>query len=148
MPALWRGAYFVKARAEGETGSVPWPREAGPFTTRTAEFEHGRPEEEMVRFVQCLVLGEFSDATDVDEDGRAVGYRVWTPDGSLAHVEGGEVRQAGPRRLWDALDHARSWFASQGHPSRDRFGATITPDRQVYWLDEPGNVVPPLIAAS
>ncbi|WP_335983382.1 protein-L-isoaspartate(D-aspartate) O-methyltransferase [Streptomyces sp. CA2R106] len=136
------GSYFMKARAAGAVGRVPYPHDAGPFTARTAGTDIALLRGEMFRFVGSLALGEFSDATELDHDGSAVGYRVWTPDGSLAHVKGGTVRQAGPRKLWDVLELAHTWFQSHGNPSRDRFGTTISPHRQFHWLDEPGCRVP------
>lgn len=138
------GSYFMKARAAGAAGSVPYPHDAGPYSVQTAAIGHVPAGGEMFRFVQSLVLGEFGDATEVDEDGNATGYRVWTPDGSVAHVDGDTVRQAGPRKLWTALEHAHAWAESHGHPSRDRFGVTVACDGQAYWLDEPGCLVPSL----
>ncbi len=145
---LARGSYFMKARDEGGTGNVPYPRDAGPFTGRTAEIGHGGLNGEMFRFVQSLVLGEFGEATELDDDGNTAGYRIWTPDGSLARVEGTKVEQAGPRELWTTLERAHSWYASHGHPSRDRFGATISHDRQSYWLGEPGSALPSPVTAA
>jgi protein-L-isoaspartate O-methyltransferase len=136
------GSYFMQAREAGTTGSVPYPHDAGPFTVRMAGIDLSLLNGEVFRFVQSLVLGKFGEATELDEEGNAIGYRIWTPDGSLAHVEGSKVRQAGPRMLWNALELAHSWFESHGHPSRDRFGATITPHDQFHWLDEPGSPVP------
>jgi protein-L-isoaspartate(D-aspartate) O-methyltransferase len=54
-----------------------------------------------------------------------------------------QVAQAGPRRLWDDLEAAYSWWEAQGKPSFERFGLT-TPGGPLYkvWLDEPGNPVP------
>ncbi|WP_328462012.1 protein-L-isoaspartate(D-aspartate) O-methyltransferase [Streptomyces sp. NBC_00448] len=139
---LAHGSYFMKARDEGGSGSVAYPRDAGPFTGRTAGIDHNVLDVEMFRFVQSLVLGEFGEATELDDDGNSVRYRVWTGDGSVARVEGAKVRQAGPRKLWDTLELAHAWYEKHGHPSRDRFGATITRDRQSYWLDEPGSPLP------
>jgi hypothetical protein len=35
----------------------------------------------------------------------------------------------------------RSWVAA-GQPGYQRFGLTVTPDRQELWLDDPANVIP------
>lgn len=139
---LTGGSYFMKAREEGTTGSVPYPHDSGPVQERTTTIDHDLLKSENFRFVQSLALGEFDGATEMDGDGSATGYRIWSRDGSLAHVEGTTVRQSGPRRLWDAVEEAHSWFESHGHPPRDRFGATITPHAQHYWLDEPDNHTP------
>lgn len=64
-------------------------------------------------------------------------------DGSWAEVEHrpGQrdylVRQAGPRRLWADVVGAYMWWLQAGRPERERFGITVTPDRQCVWLDDP-----------
>lgn len=62
------------------------------------------------------------------------GERSWAsidrePDGR--HV----VEQYGPRRLWDEVEAAYAWWVDIGRPARERFGLTVTPDRQTVWLD-------------
>lgn len=52
-----------------------------------------------------------------------------------------EVRQAGRRRLWDEIDAAYRWWHAAGSPGPDRYGVTVTRDRQTVWLDEPGNAI-------
>lgn len=49
------------------------------------------------------------------------------------------VTQGGPRRLWDLLEYAYADWQELGEPSRDRFGVTITPERQELWLDDPAS---------
>jgi protein-L-isoaspartate O-methyltransferase len=51
------------------------------------------------------------------------------------------VRQLGPRRLWDEVVAARTWWHECGQPALDRFGLEIRDDRQWLWLDTPDNVV-------
>ncbi|QKW22522.1 methyltransferase domain-containing protein [Kitasatospora sp. NA04385] len=52
------------------------------------------------------------------------------------------VRQAGPRRLWDEIAAARSWWLEEGKPTLSRFGVTVAADgTQTVWLHDPGNVV-------
>ncbi|WP_241255863.1 rRNA adenine N-6-methyltransferase family protein [Candidatus Protofrankia californiensis] len=52
-----------------------------------------------------------------------------------------EVRQYGPRRLWDELEAAYDRWLRAGRPDHTRFGATITPEGQSFWLDVPEQVV-------
>ncbi|SFO86014.1 protein-L-isoaspartate(D-aspartate) O-methyltransferase [Amycolatopsis arida] len=52
------------------------------------------------------------------------------------------VRQHGPRRLWDEVETAYTWWALLGRPERTRYGVTVTPTRQQVWLDHPSNIVP------
>jgi protein-L-isoaspartate O-methyltransferase len=47
-----------------------------------------------------------------------------------------EVRQSGPRRLWDEVEAAYDVWAKNGYPGYDRHGLTVTPDGQRAWLDQ------------
>jgi protein-L-isoaspartate(D-aspartate) O-methyltransferase len=51
------------------------------------------------------------------------------------------VAQYGPRRLWDEVQEAYSWWVEAGRPERERFGMTVTAEGQWVWLDQPGNRV-------
>jgi methyltransferase of ATP-grasp peptide maturase system len=69
---------------------------------------------------------------------------VWLThrDGSwVCHTEEGgrmQVRQGGPRRLWDEVEAAFEVWRGLGEPEHDRFGLTVTPDgRHHVWLDNP-----------
>lgn len=73
-------------------------------------------------------------------------YHVPTDSAAVAvvapeHASTYPVRQHGPRRLWDEAETAYAWWASQGRPTRVRFGLTITPDGEHVWLDQPTNKV-------
>ncbi|MFE0023891.1 methyltransferase domain-containing protein [Amycolatopsis sp. NPDC059021] len=54
------------------------------------------------------------------------------------------VRQSGPRRLWDEVERAHTWWESHGRPAYTRFGLTVAPDEQWVWLDEPGHRAGPV----
>ena len=78
------------------------------------------------------------------------GARAWFFDldsKSWAAVEFGggpaaTVYQAGPRRLWDEVARALTWWRKVGEPGLRRFGLTVYPDgRQRPWLDYPTNPV-------
>lgn len=51
------------------------------------------------------------------------------------------VRQYGPRRLWDEVEAAHTWWVDAGRPDHTRFGLTVTPDDQWTWLDTPDHRV-------
>lgn len=53
------------------------------------------------------------------------------------------VAQDGPRRLWDEICAAHSWWLDQGQPVFTRFGVTADRHGHAVWLDEPANVVYP-----
>jgi protein-L-isoaspartate O-methyltransferase len=54
-----------------------------------------------------------------------------------------EVRQYGPRRLWDELEAAYQWWVDAGKPDHTRFGLTVTSDGQALWLDSLDQVISP-----
>ncbi|WP_116246223.1 methyltransferase domain-containing protein [Nocardiopsis sp. FIRDI 009] len=86
-----------------------------------------------------------------DDDDPACGsYTVYLMDpyaGSWAswRIEPGPmtyvVRQHGPRRLFDELETAYSWWKEVGSPAHTRFGLTVAPGGQHVWLDTPENEV-------
>ncbi|SHI84077.1 Protein-L-isoaspartate O-methyltransferase [Nocardiopsis flavescens] len=55
--------------------------------------------------------------------------------------EGSEVRQKGPRYLADELERAHGLWREAGRPAPDRFGLTVTADRQTAWLDDESTVL-------
>lgn len=65
-------------------------------------------------------------------------------DGSWCEVSdqtdttgGHPVWQAGPQRLWDAIEAAHQLWTGLGQPGWERFGLTVTETRQYVWLDDP-----------
>jgi protein-L-isoaspartate(D-aspartate) O-methyltransferase len=53
-----------------------------------------------------------------------------------------DVQQYGPRSLWDEVAAAYAWWEDAGSPHRTRFGLTVTPAEQQFWLDHPDNPLP------
>ncbi len=78
-----------------------------------------------------------------DDDGESLGTEIATLDGSWAvgwHTNDNDryrTNQAGPRRLWDILEHAHEQWAALGQPRWDRFRLNVTKDRQRISLDTP-----------
>lgn len=66
------------------------------------------------------------------------------------HTDNGRfpVRQHGPRRLWDEVEAAHTWWIEHGRPIRTRYGLTITRDSQTAWLDHPSNTVAVIVAGT
>jgi hypothetical protein len=54
------------------------------------------------------------------------------------------VYQSGPRRLWDLVEAAHSWWQDHRCPGFDRFGLTVTPAGETPRLDQPGRELPRL----
>ncbi|MFJ3144775.1 hypothetical protein ACIPJM_20265 [Streptomyces halstedii] len=56
----------------------------------------------------------------------------------LREGENAKVWQHGPRRLWDEVRAAHTWWCAHGRPQWPRFGLTVGAAGQYAWLDEPG----------
>ncbi len=76
------------------------------------------------------------------DDGQD-GIQLDAPDGSVTQAwhtpadNGFQVRQAGPRRLWDRVEEAVAFWQQAGRPNYDRFGITATATEQYVWYDHP-----------
>ena len=55
-------------------------------------------------------------------------HQTWLvgDDGSWACQEGPDVRQSGPRRLWDQMETLHREWSARGRPARHEFGLTVT----------------------
>jgi len=60
----------------------------------------------------------------------------------LPYDGGHRAYHQGPRRLWEDLQAAHQWWIDAGRPEPHRFGITVTPTGQTFWLDSPNNPVP------
>ncbi|MFE7115843.1 protein-L-isoaspartate(D-aspartate) O-methyltransferase [Streptomyces sp. NPDC057654] len=99
------------------------------------------------RFLLSLTAPDTASASERDDDGRVTAVELWCADGSWARAEGETVRQSGPRLLWDAAEAAHELYVEHDRPGRERFGVTVTPERQHTWLDSPSRPVPRVPAA-
>ncbi|WP_291408478.1 methyltransferase domain-containing protein [Actinophytocola sp.] len=94
-------------------------------------------------FLTCLTLGTPIDVGyRLDDNYRPVAARVSAHDGSWAEIDTTDthpraVTQAGPTRLWDAVEHAIQTWNTHDRPTWDRLGLTVTTDEQRVWLDSP-----------
>lgn len=80
----------------------------------------------------------------VDEDNLIVRIhdphsRSWARCDVTAGANSHPVAQHGPRRLWDEVEHAYSWWVDCDKPPTDRFGLTVTAAAHHVWLDDPTN---------
>ncbi|GAA0947975.1 methyltransferase domain-containing protein [Nonomuraea longicatena] len=76
-------------------------------------------------------------ALDPDDPGQRA-RAVWTPG-----TDEYPVVQVGDRPVWDEAVAAYFQWVGWGEPGRDRFGMTVTADRQEIWLDSPERVISP-----
>ncbi|MCX4692628.1 methyltransferase domain-containing protein [Streptomyces sp. NBC_01408] len=88
-----------------------------------------------------------------DTSGEHAPVRLWLADitgDSWASVDWDGMQaktfatgQYGPRRLWDEIAAAHSWWSAAGRPGVERYGMTVTSDgRHTPWLDAPTATVP------
>ncbi|MER7989572.1 methyltransferase domain-containing protein [Streptomyces noursei] len=136
------GSFFMGVRSEGSSGRIPYPGDPTEATTRETHINYLDIENDGMGFALSLVLPEIVWAHETSEEGVRTGCRLWACDGSWTRVQGRTVRQAGPRRLWDAVERAYDWWNGRGCPERERFGVTATESGTRWWLDSPGIPVP------
>jgi hypothetical protein len=138
----------VRTQGFAEGRFLPWPALFMPRRTpgKGPDFDgaRNRPPESTAlpvadvldrwRFPLSLALPGYSSCSWRSEDGEVTGVGLWTEDGSTASVHvNGQVRQIGPRRLWDTVEELASLFPD-GEPAREDFGVTITPSVQHVWF--------------
>jgi methyltransferase of ATP-grasp peptide maturase system len=91
----------------------------------------------------ALRTGGFGWAESMPDNGDPAEVWLTRRDGSwVCHTEAADgrmqVRQGGPRRLWDEIEAAHEVWTALGEPTHDRFGLTVTPDgTHRVWLDNP-----------
>lgn len=139
--------WFMMARAQRESWDDPHGEDEVPG--EPAEFHpYGLVVEPDAQFAVGLKVPNCHYEAAMLDDEPHTHYRVTLSDlagGSWATVTTdpdqlgeAEVRQHGPRRLWDEVHAAYRWWEQRGKPDPNRFGVTVTPDGQRVWLDHPG----------
>lgn len=100
-------------------------------------------------FVTGLCVPRCAHVVNRSGDGVARAWFFDMDSRSWAAVESSgkpaaTVYQSGPRRLWDEVARALTWWSNEGSPGLDRFGLTISADgTQQAWLDDLENVLAP-----
>lgn len=107
--------------------SAPPPTSPWPISSVTTPAS-----ESALRVPNCRLTWELG------EDGYLDTLWLLATD-SWASVQDTLVRQAGVRRLWDEAAAGYSRWVQSGRPGRDRYGVSVTADRQSVWLDDPAN---------
>lgn len=89
----------------------------------------------------CLaeLVGVTPAVADQGENGL---FAVFSQGTSHARVQlnangTARVTQRGPRNLWDETEKAYHTWTEWGTPGIDRFGMSVSPERQYVWLDKP-----------
>jgi protein-L-isoaspartate(D-aspartate) O-methyltransferase len=157
------GAGLVRITAgDGPYGEGRVLREDGRFMPlraharrwTTTALEHARTAEPVTRRETDLPVGAVLTASHPFEffAGLALsgvaGCHAGRGGARFAHEDGSWVRhstrdgrhvveQGGPRALWDLAEAAHERWLALGSPRRDRFGVTVAPSGQRFWLDAP-----------
>ncbi|MFF1607265.1 methyltransferase domain-containing protein [Amycolatopsis sp. NPDC058278] len=144
---LARDGRFMPLRAHRlpETGPLPMPSRGDWEQTRLPMSTVLQPRKQFEFFAGLALPG----VRPVREGGdETPGVALVHPDGSwVRHRKRGgadEVAQGGPRALWELAEAAFVEWCELGKPDRDRFGVTVTADRQEFWLDSPDGRTWPL----
>jgi len=136
-------AWFMEMRHPGRPSVRPEASVAGVPVRDTTTLPAVAWKQPVPWFLACLAIGQPVDiGYRLDDDRRLVAARVTASDGSWAEVDtvGAATRavaQAGPIRLWDAVELAFQTWADNGNPTWNRLGLTVGADGQRVWLDSP-----------
>lgn len=93
-------------------------------------------------FFAAMLTGGYDLMSFIPHDGGKAETWVALTDGSwVCHTTDSDgthrVRQGGPQRLWDLIEHLHQLWTALGRPERQRFGLTVTPEVHRVWLDAP-----------
>jgi len=137
-------AWFMQMRHPGRPETPAVARDTGTAARGVTTLGAVAWEQPVPWFLACLEVGGGVDVGfQLDDDYRPVVATLVADDGSWAEVEmapGAHVRavtQAGPTRLWDAVERGFELWESNDRPGWGRFGLTVSPDLQRIWLDNP-----------
>lgn len=103
---------------------------------------------EPARFVAGLCVPDCAHVVNETGEGAAKAWffdlrsRSWAAVEFSADEPDATVYQSGPRRLWDEVERALTWWAEKGRPDLARFGLTVHPDGTTRpWFDRPADVL-------
>ncbi len=137
----WAGFMPLRTVAPSGGGTLP-VRDRNRAARRTTDLDQLRPWDNMLAWflTQLAVPTEIGYGHHIDEHtGRPRDVYLTSPDGSWCEVDEHtrQVWEAGPTPLWAAVENAHHQWHDLGEPPWDRFGLTVTSDRQWIWLDTP-----------
>lgn len=143
----WAGFMALRSSAarRSPTNRLDEPGEGrGEVVARSSELNMLRPWENLVVWflVGLSVSAEIGYRHTIDEtSGQPADVLLTSSDGSWCqasqHPGSGrvQVREGGPTQLWRAVENADRLWRDIGEPGWERFGLTVTPDRQWVWLE-------------
>lgn len=142
------GSFMAMRRPGDDYGSARSRplRDRGTAHSRTSRLQLTRPWEHSV----VWFLASFHLPSDVsfgmcgpDTTAPPTTTFLTAPDGSWCEVDEStpdglrHVREAGPHRLWRAVENAHDTWLRLDRPGWERFGLTVTRTGQRVWLDSP-----------
>jgi protein-L-isoaspartate O-methyltransferase len=141
-------AGFMRLRCQRDDRRLwrVWNQDGARFTTTTV-FPREPFTEFAAGFAVGLRLRGWVVGKREEPDGTAILMMSHFASGSWATVtsrlgrDEHEVAYDGPRRLWEEVADAYRGWADAGRPEHTRFGATVTPECLMFWLDTPDQVV-------
>ncbi|NJQ15565.1 methyltransferase domain-containing protein [Streptomyces bohaiensis] len=129
-------AYFMPMRRPGPQPPAPSAADASGSAGRPSRLPAVAVGDVDFRFVVSVLEPDLDWRVDAAVAPRSVSVRA--ADGSSARrFPDGTVTEAGPRRLWSALEEYHADFEEAGRPGPERYGLTIEGEQQWLWLDSP-----------
>lgn len=134
-----RGFVFMDARAHRSPADRPSDTSRGDERLSQLAPTHVSWEAAYAAFSVGLLAPGIDYHRAAGDAGRTC--TVWDSDGSWAVIDeaptedGWRVRESGPRKLWQIIEHVHKRWLEWDEPSPDRFGVSVTNAGAFVWLD-------------
>ncbi len=86
--------------------------------------------DDRINFLLTLAVPRAMSRFTYDDAGDITAVHIWQPDGAWAELQPGIARQAGPRRILDAVETAIVAHRATGRPLRERYRLRVDAGRQ------------------
>ncbi|WP_406115207.1 methyltransferase domain-containing protein [Kitasatospora purpeofusca] len=124
-------AFFMPVRGLGENGTVPAPPPLpDSHSSRPCYVEPADLLADGIHFLLNLAAPRAMSRFIHDDAGEVAAVNMWQPDGAWAELRNGIARQAGPRRILDAVETAIIAHRAAGSPPRERYRLRVDAGRQ------------------
>jgi protein-L-isoaspartate O-methyltransferase len=125
------------AETEPESGGIPSSTAPAPPLEPFTDFQ--------AAFALGLLLPEWIASRRPRDGAVLLSDQASSSWASVFPTDNGHTAyHEGPHRLWEDLEAAYRWWLDAGRPDHTRFGLTVGPDGQTFWLDSPDNLLPPI----
>ncbi|MFF7588371.1 methyltransferase domain-containing protein [Kitasatospora purpeofusca] len=124
-------AFFMPVRGIGDNGTVPVPPPLPEnYSSRPCFVEPADLLDDGIHFLLTLAVPRAMSRFTYDGAGDIAAVHLWQPDGAWAELRYGIARQAGPRRILDAVETAIIAHKAAGRPPRERYRLRVEAGRQ------------------